>query len=812
MAPGGCTVLIVDKRFLRGVYYTTGGGSPTLRAGPARDDVVFVQELLEIYGQVVAVVSGDTALRWVFNHTGDRPILVLVDIDETHDPGHDACGDSSHASSGSDCTLSGPIYTPPASPQRHQAEHDSDGSGPYGLALLRVIAHYVAIGVFRNVAPIAMSTSSDPAFMRQAATTGAMNYLIKPISAETVHSLWLNVFSCRTLSHAAAAPGGYGGPVSPPPEPADGATSRLPQQVVFQRRIRAGAAGTACTADARNPSFEEDFIRQFVPAISTTLPGTSSSAAAAAGCPDFVLDPLARAFGSVADGDAAAAVDGGVDRPTRCHDDDDFITSPRANALRARLLEWAFSPYELDHSELLDCAAIMIMDSAACVDLRLRMTRVRRFVAILESAYYDNPYHNFHHAIDVTQCTFYILHTLGMFNKTGPRRSSLRSPADAQLPLHTILRPTDAMALVVASLCHDLGHPGLNNAFMVRARTQLAELYNDQSVLENFHAACFSMVMSCYFIDFVLPQPGSLPPPPAAFDYEEFRRIAVHAILATDMARHFEFIGKCKAQYERFRSGSNLPLTAQQHEAERAQLAASILKCADISNIVRPFNISQRWTQRLNLEVTLQGNIEESLGLSRSVVVDTANVPSSQITFYETCGRPLFNAVADLVPELRYMADQLENNIRNWTYIRSNQKVPDIPFGLKHASNYDLSISTRAGSTDSAPDCLPKRPSAGVAPPELHFAASSAATAAESEGMANYTLHAGHGSGRTTIDGNIGEDEDDDGCDGLVCIASSGCGSSPSTSAAAAAAAHMFVGAGVSSSPPNHHPATATSS
>ncbi|KAJ2761148.1 3',5'-cyclic-nucleotide phosphodiesterase, partial [Coemansia nantahalensis] len=513
-----------------------------------------------------------------------------------------------------------------------------------------------------------MSTSSDPAFMRQAATTGAMSYLIKPISAETVHSLWLNVFACRTLSHAAAAaaatPSGFGSPVSCPRELAVDSARPL-QQVVFQRRIRAGAPGGACTADARNPSFEEDFIRQFVPAISTTLPDSGAAAA----FPDAAFDPLTCALGNV----------GGCGTPDSCCDDDNdddasFIASARTNSLRARLLEWSFSPYELDRSELLDCAAIMIMDSAACVDLRLRLPRVRRFVAILESAYYDNPYHNFHHAIDVTQCTFYILHMLGMFSGAGHRRASMRSPDDAPFQLHTILRPVDVMALVVASLCHDLGHPGLNNAFMVRAHTQLAELYNDQSVLENFHAACFSMVMSCYFTDFVLPKPGSLPPPPAAFDYEEFRRIAIHAILATDMARHFEFISKCKAQYERFRSGTNLPLTSQQHEAERAQLAASILKCADISNIVRPFNISQRWTQRLNQEVTLQGNIEESLGLSRSIVVDTANVPGSQIAFYETCGRPLFGAVADLMPELRFMPDQLENNIRNWTYIRNNQK------------------------------------------------------------------------------------------------------------------------------------------
>lgn len=52
LSPSSCSVLIVDKRFLKGVYHTTGEDSiPTLRAGPARDDVVFVQELLEIYGQ-----------------------------------------------------------------------------------------------------------------------------------------------------------------------------------------------------------------------------------------------------------------------------------------------------------------------------------------------------------------------------------------------------------------------------------------------------------------------------------------------------------------------------------------------------------------------------------------------------------------------------------------------------------------------------------------------------------------------------------------------------------------------------------------
>ncbi|KAJ2842082.1 hypothetical protein GGI22_007670, partial [Coemansia erecta] len=107
--------------------------------------------------------------------------------------------------------------------------------------------------------PVAMSSSHDPSFMRQAASIGAMNYLVKPISAETVHSLWLNVFSCRTHNQTTAAVA-----AAPAASPAAAAAARIsmnglaiddrtllvqnescgdtstlsPQQSIFQRRIR----------------------------------------------------------------------------------------------------------------------------------------------------------------------------------------------------------------------------------------------------------------------------------------------------------------------------------------------------------------------------------------------------------------------------------------------------------------------------------------------------------------------------------------------------------------------------------------------
>lgn len=46
----------------------------------------------------------------------------------------------------------------------------------------------------------------------------------------------------------------------------------------------------------------------------------------------------------------------------------------------------------------------------------------------------------------------------------------------------------EEVVICVAALGHDVGHPGLNNAFLVSTNQSLALVYNDNAVLENYHA------------------------------------------------------------------------------------------------------------------------------------------------------------------------------------------------------------------------------------------------------------------------------------------------------------------------------------
>lgn len=89
---------------------------------------------------------------------------------------------------------------------------------------------------------------------------------------------------------------------------------------------------------------------------------------------------------------------------------------------------------------------------------------------IYKSYHETNPYHNFSHAVDVLQTTYYYLCQIGILEPLYPsaKRPRSRPACVYQLPVRDIIRPCDIFALLMASIGHDVGHPGVNNIFLVR--------------------------------------------------------------------------------------------------------------------------------------------------------------------------------------------------------------------------------------------------------------------------------------------------------------------------------------------------------
>ena len=49
--------------------------------------------------------------------------------------------------------------------------------------------------------------------------------------------------------------------------------------------------------------------------------------------------------------------------------------------------------------------------------------------------------------------------------------------------------PLEVLAAILASSMHDVDHPGTTNQYLVATSSELALMYNDESVLENHHLA-----------------------------------------------------------------------------------------------------------------------------------------------------------------------------------------------------------------------------------------------------------------------------------------------------------------------------------
>jgi 3',5'-cyclic-nucleotide phosphodiesterase len=182
-------------------------------------------------------------------------------------------------------------------------------------------------------------------------------------------------------------------------------------------------------------------------------------------------------------------------------------------------------------------------------------------------------YHNFRHAIDVLQSLFYFLLQIGTI-PPYPTGSTPPPHSQDKSPIAQLLRPFEALTLLISAIGHDVGHPGVNNMFLVKLNAPLAQLYNDQSVLEAFHCAAYSQILRRHW--------------PSVFADRSLRKLLISSILATDMGVHPDYIQRLGNLQEKIHETKTTDGWAPKDvEACRILICGLLIKCADISNVVR---------------------------------------------------------------------------------------------------------------------------------------------------------------------------------------------------------------------------------
>lgn len=375
-----------------------------------------------------------------------------------------------------------------------------------------------------------------------------------------------------------------------------------------------------------------------------------------------------------------------------------LLTLPKqANYYMYCIGNWGFIAHELTCDELTFCAFKIFKIAFSILEpndpLIIDDNSILSFLFSLRDSYRGgNSFHNFRHAVDVLQATFYFLLRINALPKFPFYTEDLSShPNDhftnkilfnngSQFDKETsILNPIQTLALLVSSVGHDVGHPGLTNPFLINNESPIAKIYSNQSVLENYHSTIFQDILSYHWPVFLDNSNTKNPQSPL-----NTKVMQVQSILATDMANHFEYLSKI----DEISILLNNPETRSKIKDSLKQtnvILSMIIKCADISNVARPLLISTKWGFVLAREFNEINQLDENL--NKGVDVDELNdprlgpyfppsieealtknpsLPKGQLFFIKTFAEALFKEVAIVFPELAFGAQIVNENKLYW--------------------------------------------------------------------------------------------------------------------------------------------------
>jgi len=332
------------------------------------------------------------------------------------------------------------------------------------------------------------------------------------------------------------------------------------------------------------------------------------------------------------------------------------VSPERRAEIRDAVGCWHFCAHDFSDDDLVVGASLMFQHAFTVPELeqwRISTDQLTAFLVACRAAYnVFVPYHNFRHAIDVLQATFNFLVRIGTLPPFLPEHDA-GTIAGEKSPLSSLLKPFEALTLLVSAIGHDVGHPGVNNGFLITLNAPLAQLYNDRSVLESFHCAAFSQILRRYW--------------PQVFDDTKMRSLMISTILATDMGLHFDYMKKLGDLQERLQENNSIDGWNGRMLEEQTAFACSLLiKCADISNVARRHDTALQWMYILCDEFSRQASMETEIGIPSSLISppkkDFLSLGKAQLGFMNMFAIPLFQGVADVLPAMQYTVEELEIN------------------------------------------------------------------------------------------------------------------------------------------------------
>lgn len=283
---------------------------------------------------------------------------------------------------------------------------------------------------------------------------------------------------------------------------------------------------------------------------------------------------------------------------------------------------------------------------------KIKLDKMAGWMLAIAAQYLAVPYHNWRHALDVFFFSYYLI---------------VQGEADK------FFNSQDILALLVSAVGHDVGHFGVNNAFLVATRAELATIYNDEAVLESMHCSkCFATMQrpGLEFMDGLSKK-----------DFMTFRGKVVGAILATDMAHHFGLVDRLAERVKQLEANPFATDTKNPDEpgvierrkaskADRRMLLQAFLHMADFGKNASHWQHHIRSVVSLEEEFFCQGDRERELAFPIAPMCDRNkdSLALCQGTFIPKVVLPLYEPITTCLNEhvANSLLAHMQDNQTRW--------------------------------------------------------------------------------------------------------------------------------------------------
>ena len=224
---------------------------------------------------------------------------------------------------------------------------------------------------------------------------------------------------------------------------------------------------------------------------------------------------------------------------------------------------------------------------------------LRDFLTEIAKMYRDNAFHNFEHASHVTASVRKLLTRIVSVDESSKSDMKLADMAGHSYGITS--DPMTQFAVVFSALIHDLDHPGVPNAQLVKEKTRSAHFYKNLSIAEQnsvdlawgiLMSPEYATLRSCIYTN--------------EDELKRFRQLVVNTVMATDIAdKKLQALRKNRWETAFSADPNSMPKESFiMTENRKATIVIEhLIQASDVSHTMQHWHIFKRWNEHLFMEM-----------------------------------------------------------------------------------------------------------------------------------------------------------------------------------------------------------------